>query len=128
VRYTGATPLVPVEFNVYTNGVRVRFATELDRAAAEDVGSYAAAHWNYRYAKQYGSKDYLPSDPEKEGHETLDVRAAKLQPDGKGVFLEIPGLRPVMQFELRYSLKSAQGKTMKSELHGSINRLGAKWE
>ena len=33
-----------------------------------------------------------------------------------------------MQFELRYSLKSAEGKTMKSELHGSINRLGARWE
>ena len=128
VRYTGTTPLVPVEFNVHTNGVRVRFVTELDRAAAEDVGSYAAAHWNYRYAKQYGSKDYLPSDPEKEGHETLEVRAAKLLPDGKGVFLEIPALRTVMQFELRYSLKSAEGKSMKSELHGSINRLGAKWE
>jgi hypothetical protein len=128
VRYTGATPLVPVEFNVHTNGVRVTFATALDRAAAEDAGSYAAAHWNYRYAKQYGSKDFLPSDPEKEGHETLEVRAAKLLPDGKGVFLKIPGLRPVMQFELRYSLKSTAGKTMKSELHGSINRLGARWE
>lgn len=128
VRYTGATPLVPLEFHVHTNGVRVRFATELDRAAAEDVGSYAAAHWNYRYAAKYGSKDYWPSDPEEEGHETLEVRAAKLLPDGKGVFLEIPGLRPVMQFELRYSLRSAEGKTMKSELHGSINRLGPKWE
>jgi hypothetical protein len=128
VRYTGATPLVPVEFNVHTNGVRVRFATELDPAAAEDAGSYAVAHWNYRYAKQYGSKDFLPSDPEKEGRETLEVRSAKLLPDGKGVFLEISGLRPVMQFELRYSLKSSAGKNMKSELHGSINKLGAKWE
>jgi hypothetical protein len=128
VRYTGATPLVPVEFHAHTNGVRVQFVTALDRAAAEDAGSYAAAHWNYRYAKQYGSKDYLPSEPEKEGHETLEVRSAKLLPDGMGVFLEIPKLQPVMQFELRYSLKSAAGKTMKSELHGSINRLAAKWE
>jgi len=128
VRYTGATPLVPLEFHVHTNGVRIMFATPLDRAAAEDVGSYAVAHWNYRYAKPYGSKDYLPSEPEQEGHETLEVRAAKLLPDGRGVFLEIPALRPVMQFEIRYSLKSADGKAMRSELHGSINRLGARWE
>jgi hypothetical protein len=128
VRYTGATPLVPLEFHVHTNGVRVMFATALDRAAAEDAGSYAVAHWNYRYAAKYGSKDYLPSDPEKEGREPLEVRAAKLLPDGKGVFLEIPALRPVMQLEIRYSLKSAEGKSMKSELHGTIHRLGARWE
>ena len=127
-RYTGAPLLVPTEWHVHTNGVRVMFATALDRAAAEDAGSYAVAHWNYRYAKQYGSKDWLPSEPEKEGHETLEVRMAKLLPDGKGVFLEIPNLRTVMQFELRYSLKSAEGKAMKSELHGSIHRLGARWE
>ena len=69
----------------------------------------------------------MPSDPAKEGRETLEVRAAKLLPDGRGVFLEIPALRPVMQLEIRYSLKTVDGKNMRSELHGTINRLGAKW-
>jgi len=128
VRYTGTTPLVPLEFHVHTNGLRLIFTTTLDRSAAEDTGSYAVAHWNYRYAAQYGSKDYLPSDPGKEGHEPLEVRSAKLLPDGRGVFLEIPGLRPVMQWELRYSLKTVDGKNLRSGLHGSINRLGKRWE
>jgi len=128
VRYTGGPVLVPTEFHVHTNGLRLHFVVPLDRATAEDAGSYALTHWNYRYAKQYGSKDYLPSDPEKEGRETLDVRSAKLIADGHSVFLEIPELRPVMQFEVRYNLETTDGKSLRSNLHGTINRLGPAWQ
>jgi glucose/arabinose dehydrogenase len=128
VRYTGGTVLVPTEFHVHTNGLRLHFVVPLDRATAEDAGSYALTHWNYRYAKQYGSKDYLPSDPAKEGRESLDVRSAKLLPNGCSVFLEIAGLRPVMQFEVRYNLQTADGKNLRNDLHGTINRLGPAWQ
>ncbi len=127
VRYTGGTVLVPTEFHVHTNGLRLHFMTSLDRASAEDAGNYAVAHWNYRYAAKYGSKDYLPSDGEKEGHEPLEVRSAKLLPDGHSLFLEIPGLRPVMQFEVRYNLETADGKNLRSDLHGTIHQLGPAW-
>jgi hypothetical protein len=124
VRFTGKDPRLPIEFHVHTDGIRIAFTTELDRAAAENSGSYSFAQWNYRYSKNYGSKDYLPSNPNKEGHETLEVKSTRLLPDRKTVFIEIPGLRPVMQFELKYSLNSADGKPMRSSLWGSINRLG----
>ncbi len=127
VRYTGGTVTVPTGFHVHTNGLRLHFFAPLNRTTAEDMGSYAVAHWNYRYAAKYGSKDYLPSDPEKEGHEPLEVRSAKLLPDGHSVFLEIPGLRPVMQFEVRYNLETTDGKNLRSDLHGTINRLGPEW-
>jgi hypothetical protein len=127
VRFTGAPPLWPLEAHVHSNGLRLTFAAPLDRDTAEDPGSYAASHWNYRYAAQYGSKDYSPSAPDKEGHDPLEVRAAKLLPDGRTVFLEMPGLRPVMQWELKYNLKTATGKSMRSELHGTIHRLAPAW-
>jgi len=126
VRFTGVNPRVPTEFHVHANGLRVSFTTELDRAAAEDAGSYSFAHWNYRYSRNYGSKDYLPDDPEKEGRATLEVKSAKLLPDGKTVFIEISALKPVMQFELKYSLNSSDAKPMRSAVWGTINRLGAK--
>jgi hypothetical protein len=127
VRFTGANPRVPTAFHVHTNGIRLSFTTELNRTAVEDAGSYSFAHWNYRYSKDYGSKDYLPSDAGKEGHESLDVKAGKLLPDGKTLFVEVAGLKPVMQFELKYSLNSADGKPMRSAIWGTINRLGAKF-
>ncbi len=128
VRYTGANPLLPVEFHIHTNGIRLTFTTTLDRAAAEDAGSYALTHWNYRYTGNYGSKDYSPSAPDKEGHDELTVKSARLLADGKTVFLEVPDLRPVMQFEVKYSLNSADGKAMSSTLWGTINRMGPKFE
>ena len=127
VRFTGKDPRLPTEFHVHANGIRVAFTTALDRAAAEDAGSYSLAQWNYRYSKDYGSKDYLPDKPNKEGHQSLEVKSAKLLPDGKTVFIEVPGLKPVMQFELKYSLNSTDGKPMRSSLWGTINRVGARF-
>ena len=125
VRFSGANPRLPVEFHVHANGIRVTFTTELDRIAAQDAGSYSFTQWNYRYSRNYGSKDYMPDDPDKEGHESLDIKTAKLLSDHKTVFVEIPGLKPVMQFELKYSLNAADGKSMRSSLWGTINRVGA---
>ncbi len=127
VRYTGKDPLVPVAFQVHSNGLLLTFSTALERAAAQDPGSYAVSQWNYRYAAQYGSKDYSVMAPDREGHDALDVAAATLLPDGRSVFLEIPTLRPVMQWEVKYNLASAEGKAMRSQLHGTINRMAPSW-
>jgi glucose/arabinose dehydrogenase len=123
VRYSGADPLLPVGMHVHSNGLRITFTAPLDRAAAEDAGSYSYSDWNYRYSGNYGSKDYSPSAPDKEGHDTLTVKSARLLADGKTVFLEIPELRPVMQFEVKYSLNSADGQPMRSTIWGTINRM-----
>ncbi len=127
VRFTGKDPRIPVAFHVHTNGVRLTFTTALDRTAAEDAGSYAFSQWNYLYSKNYGSKDYLPGDPQKEGRAAVEVKSAKLSADGKTIFLEVPGLKPVMQFEVKYSLNSADGKAMRSSVWGTIHRLGPKF-
>ena len=128
VRYTGKDPLVPVEYHAHSNGLRIAFTAKLDGSTAGDTGSYGVSQWNYRYAAKYGSKDYSVVNPDKEGRDTLEVRSARLLPDGRTVFLEIPGLRPVMQWELKYSLSTADGKAIRSQLHGTINKLGAEWK
>jgi hypothetical protein len=128
VRYTGKDPVVPVEYHAHSNGLRLTFTTHLDHTAAGDAGSYAVTQWNYRYAAKYGSKDYSVINPDKEGRDTLEVRSAKLLSDGRTVFLEIPGLQPVMQWELKYSLNTTEGKTVRSQLHGTINKLGPEWK
>ena len=81
------------------------------------------SQWNYRYAAQYGSKDYSVLNPDQEGHDPVEIRSAKLLPDGKTVFLEIPTLGPVMQWDLQYSLDTTDGKALRSRLHGTINKL-----
>lgn len=127
VRYTGKTPFVPVESHAHSNGLRLTFTAPLDRTAAEDVGSYGLSVWNYRYAARYGSQDYSVRSPNQEGHDALEIRSARLLADGRSVFLEIPALPPVMQWELKYNLTGPDAKPARGQLYGSIHRLAPPW-
>ena len=125
VRFTGKPVLMPVGWHARDNGLEVSFSEKLEPAAAEDLGSYSVHQWNYRYAAEYGSKDWSVSDPRKEGHDTVPMKSAHLLPDGKTVFLEMPDLRPVMQMQVDYNLNSANGMTARSRFWLSLNAVDA---
>jgi len=125
VRFTGQPVLVPVAWHAHSNGLALTFSQTLARAAAEDTGSYAVQQWNYRYASQYGSKDWSIADPQKEGHDSIELKSARLLEDGRTVFLELPTLRPVMQMEVKYNLDTADGKSMRGPLWLTLNKLDA---
>lgn len=123
VRFTGKRVDISVGWHAQSNGLTLAFAQPLDRSAAEDLGSYALHQWNYKYAPQYGSKEWSVTQPENEGREELTLKSALVTPDGKSVFLEIPGLRPVMQMEIKYSLNAADGEPCRGQLWLTLNRL-----
>jgi hypothetical protein len=123
VRRLAADVRTPVAWSAHRNGLKLTFAQPLDPAAAEDAGSYAIRQWNYRYAAQYGSKDYSVVDPKKEGRDEVAVRSARLLSDGKSVFIETDELHPVMQMELKYNLQFTGGATAANPLYLTLNRL-----
>lgn len=123
VRFTGKPIAQPLHWKVVPGGVDVTFSQPVDPTTAQDPGSYGLRVWNYRYAQQYGSKDWLVSQPDQEGREEWTVKSATVQPDGQTVRLEIPGIRPVMQGELKYNVDAkAGGKPMRGSLWFTINR------
>src|SRR5947207_3081491 len=123
VRYTGKPLDVPVAWHAQPNGLTLTFSQPLDKETAEDVGSYGVEEWNYRFAAQYGSKDWSVAHPEREGHDSLDVRSAKLLADGRTIFLELPNLIPVMQLQVQYNLNAKDGASLRGKLYATINRL-----
>jgi type 1 glutamine amidotransferase len=124
VRYTGKRAYLPVGLNVAENGIRLTFSEPLERETAEDTGSYGVEQWNYRYAKEYGSKEYSVASPSEEGHDELEIQSAKLSPDRRSVFLSIAGLQPVMQMQIQYNVNAADGKAIRGDIYNTINRLG----
>ena len=106
----------------HQNGLVLTFAQALSRDAV-DAGRFAVHQWNYRYSAEYGSKDYSVAEPDKVGRDEVEVHSAKLLPDGRSVFLELPGLRPVMQMEVKYNLPFAGGATASGPLYLTLNRL-----
>ena len=44
--------------------------------------------------------------------------------DARSVFLEIPGIKPVMQMAIKFGLKAADGTELRSEVINTIHALG----
>lgn len=123
VRYTGKPVGMPTAVKTYRNGLALTFSEPLDRNLAEDPDRYAIEQWNYRYAADYGSAEYRPSDPRQEGRDELPIRSATLL-DSNTVFLELPGLQPVNQLSLNYRIKLADGTPIRQQLNYTIHKLG----
>ena len=121
VRYTGKPLTMQNELHVTDKGITVRFTGELDTASASDPANYAIKQYNYRWTSNYGSDKYKVSDPNAKGEDTLEIKAVTVAPDKKSVFLEVPGLQPVMQMEIKMNIKSANGDAVPAEVGNTIN-------
>lgn len=115
---------MPVEFHAHQNGLAITFATPLDRATAGDIDNWSIEQWNYKWTGNYGSPEFSVKDPAKAKHDEVEVKAATLSADGKTVFLEIPGLKPVNQMKIQCNLKDANGNAVKWDIYNTINKLG----
>ena len=95
----------------------------LDPETANDPGSYSVLRWNYKWSGEYGSRQWSLTDPSKQGYDTLEVKSAKLLPDGKSVFVEVEDMRPVMQMQVGYDLDAADGAEVRGEIFNTVHAL-----
>jgi len=124
VRHTGKPVQMPVQSHVAKNGIRIRFSADLDAETAQDASSYAVEVWNYRYSGGYGSPELSVKDPAKQAHDRLEVKSARLAADKRTLFLEIPGMTEADQYSVRYSITAADGTELRSEIIGTIHKVG----
>jgi len=123
VRYTGKPLRTVLEMKASKGAIALTFSDPLDPETAGDPDSYAVQQWNYLYSEKYGSPDLSAADPKKKGRDAVDVKSAKLSPDGKTVTLEIPGLKPVMQLGIKMRVRSADGAAVPLELYATIHKV-----
>jgi len=133
VRYTGKPVYMATQLKVKENGIAITFTNPLDPVSAVDDQNYAVDQWNYQWTKAYGSKMYSIITPGKVigdkkqaafRGDSMEIQSIKLSDDKKTIFLEIAGLRPVMQSRITFNIKFADGKElMKQEVIHTINRV-----
>ena len=120
LRYTGRPSTLPVEVHAGQQGIVVRFASRLNAAAARDASHYELQSWSYRRTSAYGSGHFKRDGSA--GHDRANV-AAHLSADGRSVLLVVPEMRPVMQMQLDYDLRSAAGAPIKNTLYLSVRSV-----
>jgi hypothetical protein len=123
VRWTGKPVMTPTHLAFHADGIHLVFARKLDATTAQDLARWRVEQWNYHWSGNYGSPRYSVRQPGRVGQDRLEVVSASLTDDGKGVFLKVKGLGPVMQLRVGYDEKAADGKVLRGEVHGTINRL-----
>ena len=126
VRYTGKPVATPHQFHIRKNGVEITFTTPLDTASAADAGNWSVEQWNLIYSGGYGSAEVSTEDPTKRGHDKVALAGVKVLPDQKTVLLEIPGLKPVNQMKVKFSIKAADGTAINQELFNTIHKVPGK--
>ena len=109
-----------------TTGSNCDFATELGETA-DDPAAWQVEAWTYRRGADYGSPELKASDPTVEGHDAWAVETVAVSPDRTRVFLELPGIAPVMQYSIAASLNAADGEPVPVDLFGTIHRLDGSW-
>ena len=142
VRYTGKPVQLASGLHATKRGIYVSFACELDPETANDPESFSVEQWNYKWSQAYGSPEISASDPkkvdknkgshnkvpdERTARDVVEVRSAKLQADGRTVFLEIPKIRPVMQMRIGFSLDAKNGRAVRGQIHSSVHELADSW-
>jgi mono/diheme cytochrome c family protein len=108
VRYTGAPSTIPREVAPLDRGVLLRFDVPLDPAKAVNPDSYSLATWHYKRTYQYGSPQFKADGTT--GIDPLMPSSAYLSQDGRSVFIGVPGMTPVMQLRVGWSLATKAGQ------------------
>ena len=109
VRYTGAVSTVPRAVVPMDKGVLLRFDARLDSATALDPDNYSLGSWNYKRTYQYGSPKFKSDGTP--GVDQLTASRVYLSKDGRGVFVAVPQMKPVMQMRVGWALATADGQT-----------------
>ncbi|MEO8333528.1 MAG: DUF6797 domain-containing protein [bacterium] len=120
LRYTGRPSTLPVSVRSGQQGILVRFASPLDAASVTDAAHYDVKRWNYVRSSAYGSGHFKLDGTA--GEEALPVRA-QLSADGRTVLLVVPDMKPVMQMQLGYDLKSKSGLALRDTLYLTVNAV-----
>ena len=116
IRYTKKPVHLPVGLQATKQGMRVTFTSAVDPKSAGNIENYAVKVWDLKRTANYGSKHY--------NERPLKVTAAKVSSDGLSVELVMPDIAPTWSMEIRYLLKSADGKPFDGVIHNTVHHLG----
>ena len=115
VRYTGAPFTGPRAVVPMDKGVLLRFDVALDPERAINPDNYSVTSWRYKRTFNYGSPQFKSDGTP--GIDRLTPGRAYVSKDGRAVFVTVPGLAPVMQMRVGWTLATAVGQAFQDSAY-----------
>lgn len=116
VRYTGQPLHLPVAMAATETGMELTFSDPLDKASAENAGNFQITVWDLKRSHNYGSKRYNVRE--------LSIESMRLAGNGKQLTISLPDIEPTWVMEIKYQLKSTDGKKVEGAIQNTIYELG----
>jgi hypothetical protein len=126
VRYTGKPANMPLDLSVTSAGVTITFTDPVEIASATDVQNWSVEQFNVKRTSGYGSPEFSVANPEKKGHDPVEVKSVSVSDDGKKVLLAIPGIQPVTNMIINCRIKAADGSDIRQEIDNTIHVVPGK--
>ena len=123
VRYTGAAFTGPREVVAMDNGVLIRFDVAVDPKSAGNPDNFSLTSWHYKRTFNYGSPQFKADGSA--GIDRLAPSRAYVSADRRAVFVAVPGMKPVEQMRLAWSLTSAEGQPFQDSVYFTPYELTA---
>ena len=120
VRRTGEPCTLPREIVPMDKGVLLRFDVPLDAKKATDPASYSLASFHYVRTFKYGSALYKEDGTTGQDYPTAS--SAYLAKDARSVFIGVPGMKPVMQLRVGWSLATAPNLECDIIVENGVNK------
>ena len=108
VRYTGAAFTGPREVVPMDVGILLRFDVPLDPSSASNADNFSLTSWHYKRTFNYGSPQFKADGSP--GIDRVAPSRAYVSSDRRSVFIAVPGMKPVEQMRLAWSLTTADGQ------------------
>jgi mono/diheme cytochrome c family protein len=120
VRYVGSPVHTVRDLKVTSAGVALTFSHPLDPATVSPQ-NFSGERWNYARTSSYGSPEFSVTEPQRRGHDRLEIVGTRLSDDQRTVTLEISDLRPVHQMLLKWKVKAQDGTSIKQSLMHTVH-------
>lgn len=114
LRATGLPMHLPTRLHATTSGMKLKFTEPLDPKSV-DPSSCHVKTWSLKRTANYGSP-HFDENP-------LTITGTSLSADGRTLLIKCDDLKPTWCMEIRYSLKSADGKSIDGIIHNTIHHL-----
>ena len=107
VRYTGAAFTGPREIVPMDKGILIKFDVPLDPKSASNADNFSLTSWHYKRTFNYGSPQF--KEDGSPGIDRIAPSRAYVSTDRRAVFVAVPGIKPVQQMRVAWSLTTADG-------------------
>lgn len=114
LRATGLPMNLPIGLHARKAGLSLVFTDALDKSAIDEK-NIKIKTWSLKRTANYGSQHY--------DEKSLKVQDATLSADGKTLALNVQDLRPTWCMEIKYTLRSMDGKPVVGVIHNTIHAL-----